>query len=239
MRYPYRTLILAAAVLLLPGGLLAQASGTPDPPRQLFGMIFAGLSIPTRDLGTIRVGEAATQVQFTNKMSTGPSGGLGLAMPLRDDRATLRVSVAYTPLNARNLPALCDGDYNCSQFDEGEATATVFAGTAAVTFQGGDVTRALRPYFLVGASLRAYRFDDGACSAEALTCEALTAFLSDQVRPSLKVGLGTFLGTGRVRAMAEVHALFGTFQATAASARGETQNDLVLSVGLLVPLATR
>ncbi|MFQ5536042.1 MAG: hypothetical protein ACE5GJ_01200 [Gemmatimonadota bacterium] len=229
-----------AALMLAPLFALPGVAQAQEGTRRVDIFTFGGLSIPTRDLGVITVGDAVSQVQYTHKLRTAPTLGGGIMVPLPNGRSTVRLAVTYTPVQVRNIPSLCDGSYDCSAFNEGEEEARILSFSAGMTVQrkeGKDTP--VRPYFLFGAALRSYRFTDTQCSAEALTCEAIGTFLSNQFRPSLQVGVGAHLGTGKVKLMVELQALFGTFQSSGPRSRGESQNDLLATVGLSVPVFSR
>jgi len=236
-------LILGVA-LLLPGTAGAQAFGD-----RIGGYIAGGFSFSIRDLGLITVADAVTPVQFTNKFDAGPSGSAGLIVSLPTDKASLRVSVSYAQRSVTTLPALCDGFVaDCASlepgqggvpYQPGETDATVLAVSSGVLLHAASRTQMVRPYFLIAMTLRGYSFDTESCSADALTCQAMTDFLGDQFRPNLSLGLGASIGAGPVEAMIEFVAHLGTFAASGTLSRGVTQNDFQLSAGLSFPLLSR
>jgi hypothetical protein len=231
--YSQLTAILLGAALLAPTASSAQALGA-----EVDGYIAGGLAISARDLGLITVADATSQIQFTNKLDSGPFGAIGIIAPLPTRRASLRVSLSYAQRSVTTIPALCDGFLPCSDIEAGTADATLLAASAGILLHSASQTETMRPYFLTALTVRGYRFDDS-CTAATITCDAIQTFLSDQFKPQLSIGLGSFIGTGDVEIMLEAVAHLGTFGASGALARGETQNDFQFSAGLSFPLISR
>jgi hypothetical protein len=208
--------------------------------RQIDGFFGVGLHGSTRDLGVISLTEGVAQRQFTTGLNTGATLVGGLAVPLQTDRASLRTFVSYSSLAVETYDEICDRDIiNCGDLLPAQSDATVLGFGATVLLHASGGGSPIRPYFLVGGSLKAYRFDATGCRTDAESCQARDLFLEDQTRPNLNVGIGAFAGRGRLRAFIELQAGVGTFESSYAQARGETQNDLRLAVGLNIPLLTR
>lgn len=235
-----RTLRLAPALALAPIALWATPTAAQQAPRTVEASFGAGVSLPTRDLGVATVTSVGVPVQFSSKLGRSPLFVGALSVSLPGDRASARVGVTYAQPDVSAAPSLCDGrNFDCSDFDRGEATSSVFTVSGTLLLRTSDPTHLLRPFFLAGLALRGYTFDDSSCSAEPVTCDALGEFLSNQFRPAVQVGLGTYVGRGSVRGTVEVSGFIGSFSPSGARSRGETQNDIFVSAGLVVPLKTR
>lgn len=199
-----------------------------------------GFNLPTRDLGVLTITGIGAPVQFSNKLDPSPVFLAGITVPLPETRASLRFEASYSGTNVVTAPSICDGpNFDCTDFNRGEADASI------ITIQGGAVvhssaeTSAVRPYLLAGLALRRYAFDDSGCDAEQVTCDALTQFLSDQFRPNALVGAGVLFDVGSLEAKVELSGYLGTFSVSGPQSRGETQNDVGLSAGIIIPLISR
>lgn len=218
---------LVAASYLVPA-LQCEASA-----QQINGLVGVGFSTPSRDLGVITVTGIGAPVQFTTKLESSPNfrGGLEGALA---DRADLRLTVGYGTSAVSMAPSLCDGGFDCSEFDRGEGDVTMWDVTGTVAVRASQGSATVRPFFLAGVAVRGMNFDTGVCSAEEVTCQALDDFLEDQTTPAAVVGAGLSVGRGGVQATLDLSAYVNGFSAE--FGRGETQNDFVFTAGLRVPI---
>jgi hypothetical protein len=221
---PLRILLLLT-FLLLPSSTAAQ--------QWTFGVEGgAGYLKATRNLGQVLGSEVAARIESNLQGTLMYTGGLRLTTPY--PKASVRLGIAFGQPTVKGTVSQCvvvTGP-GCQSF---EIDGTLITGAADIIFhQETALLQRSLVYFIAGLGLRSYSFDEPECGPSGTVCTVMSEFLSNQVKPVGRLGLGYREQFGEAYFFsAEVVDQIGPFDGEGLKAEGGIQNDfyLVATIG--------
>jgi len=198
----------------------------------------AGFFKSTRDIGKILGTEVEATIQTV--LQPAPMYSMGVVLSGPSPNYSLRATVGYMSTEARGQAIECSilSGAGCTPFD---VSTTALLGFFDVLLHNDVTGTGTLKYFVAGAGMRSYAFDEVGCRGPDLdpvlfnVCTPMEEFLADQVNLVFRLGVGIRGRGGPIGWNVEVTDLVGRFTGSGARGEGGTQNDFVLSAGLSFP----
>ena len=198
----------------------------------------AGYFKSTRDAGKILGSEV--QATIRTVIQPAPVYSVGVLLRGPSPNYSFRGQVGYMSTDARGQALGCTilTGAGCGTFD---VATTAVTGFFDILLHNDQTGTGLLKYFIAGAGVRSYSFDEVGCRGPDLdpvlfdVCTPMEEFLADQVGFVMRLGLGVRGRGGPIGWNIEVTDMVGRF--VGAGERGETatQNDFVVSAGFSFP----
>lgn len=249
-----RTLAVSLALTTVAGTEVgAQAPASPETPTAPGWSVTVvgegGLIYPTRDLGKGQVTQPnGNLAQMRSETQVAPTVAAGFEIQSPWEALRIRI-LGRTTLGggARGQLGGCrvltseEAGEACVEVDTDGSLRTLTAGLVFIRARGDD--ERLRPYLTVDGGARFFSYDDQSCGQDTVgdpdwidaICEGQQFIARDQTRVVVEVGVGIRTNIGGASGYLHVVDAFGQYESVG-QAEGETQNALIFSAGVAVPL---
>ncbi|MGD2071645.1 MAG: hypothetical protein PVI57_23475 [Gemmatimonadota bacterium] len=248
------TLAVSLALTMVPGTeVAAQAPASPEAPTARGWSVTVigegGLIYPTRDLGKGQVTQPnGNLAQMRSETKTAPTVAAGLELQSPWEALRIRI-LGRTTLGggAQGQLGGCrvltgeEAGEACVKVDTDGSLRTLTAGLIFIRARGDE--ERLRPYLTVDGGARFFSYDHQSCGQDTAgdpdwinaICDGQQFIARDQTRIVIEVGVGLRTNIGRASGYVHVLDAFGQYESIG-QAEGETQNALIFSAGVAVPL---
>lgn len=233
---PALVLLLSFSVAL-PAGLAGQ---DPDPDSEdrwaVEPIVDVGMRVATRNLGT-NGGDTPLTNALTvySTIEVTPVIGAGVQLEHRYStvgvRAMARTTLGGTYAGQPGACVLIEGGV-CRTHESGVRVSSLAVEAVFGTRREADA----RVLLSMGAGVRHYDFTRLECAADDPLCDMVHKIQVDQIQPLFIFGLGLEGEVEGVPVHVKIQDFIGSFRAGSLPAEGELQNDLIITLGVGLPV---